>query len=155
MSSIVRRCCLCTCDLGTSKGKTHRKRLSSCSQEVSKLQECFMETCNKKIHDYSEFSDDSILCYQCLQKLGKLVKCEKEIATLKQQISNFLQRFASDAEGSRKRTLPPEYQTPQSKRLNSQPKRITDPSKVSVCYSNNNVIVIVNSNSNHYSNFIY
>ena len=132
-SSFVRRSCLCTCDLSTSKGKTHRKRLSLCTQEVTKLQECFLETCDGSIHDYSEFSDDSVLCYQCLPKLGKLVKYEKETSEIKQQISSFLQRFASDVEGSRKGTLPPESQTPQPKRFNSQPKRITDPSKVSVC----------------------
>ena len=72
-------------------------------------------------------------CNQCLQKLGMLVKYEKEISEIKQQISSFLQRFASDVEDSRKRTLPSESQTPQPKRFNSHPKRITDPSKVSVC----------------------
>ena len=50
-----------------------------------------------------------------------------------QKLSNKYQRFANDVEGSRKRTLPLESQTPQPKRFNSQPKRITDLSKVSVC----------------------
>ena len=47
----------------------------------------FLEISDGSIYDYSEFSDDSVLCYQCLQKLGKLVKFEKETAEIKQQIS--------------------------------------------------------------------
>jgi len=85
------------------------------------------------IDDCNEFKDDqSVLCYSCLQILKKLVKKEKETAELKQHLSNLLQRFTSNIESSRKRTVPPESQTPRPKRL-SQPKRITDPSKVSVC----------------------
>lgn len=128
------KCCwLCTCVLSQSKGQGHRKRLASCNEEFTKLKECFLETCNMNIDDCDEFKgDQSLLCYDCLQILKKMVKKEKEIAQLKQQLSTLLQRFTSNVGSSRKRTVPPESQTPKPKRL-SQPKRITDPSKVSVC----------------------
>ena len=91
------------------------------------------------IHDCNEFRDDSVVCYGCLQVLKKLVKNEKETAELKQQLSVSFQRFVSNVGSSRKRTVPPDSQTPRPKRLSSRPKRITDPSKVSVCRSLNNI----------------
>ena len=97
-------CCLCTSDLSKSKGQTHRKR-----------------------------TDDSVLCYECLQVLKKLVANEKEAAQFKQKLSYLLQRFVNNVGGSRKRTVQPESQTPRPKKLSSQPKRITDPSQVTVC----------------------
>jgi len=132
-TSLVKRCCLCACDLSKSKGQTHRKRLASCNEEYLKLQECFQETCNATIQDFPEFRDDSVLCYQCLQILKKLVTKEKEALKLRQQLSSLLKRFVTDAGCSRKRTVPSKSQTLQPKRLSSRPKRITDQSKVMVC----------------------
>ena len=122
-----------------AKGQNHRRKLTSCNEEFSKLQECFQEICNMNIHECNEFRDDSVVRYGCLQVLKKLVKNGKETAELKQQLSISLQRFVSNVGSTRKRTVPPDSQTPIPKRLCSRLKRITDPSKVSASRSLNNI----------------
>ena len=134
-SSSGRHCCLCCCDLATCKGKNHRKRLESCENElVKKLQECLLQFCNRDIQSFNEFNDDSILCYECIQTLNKLVQADKEVMHFNQIVSRYLQRFTND-NISRKRPQPSEPHTPQlAKRRKPQPKRVLhSPSAVSVC----------------------
>ena len=93
------------------------------------------------IASISNFGKDSILCYPCLQKLGKWSKHEKEINQIKEQITTFLQRFMPAP--TRKRAQPTDAhenitgsQTPVHKRpRRNQAKRISDVSKVSVSIS--------------------
>ena len=38
------------------------------------------------------FDKDSVICYECMQKLGKMIKYEKEIQDLKKEIVYFLNK---------------------------------------------------------------
>ena len=84
------RCCLCLDELTTSKGKTRQKKFFSdaCSEERKKLQSIARVNCHSLI--ISKFNRDSILCYTCLLKLGKLVKYEKEINQIESDLSELL-----------------------------------------------------------------
>ena len=95
-----------------------------------------LDTCKCSILDLNDFGSDSVLCYPCLQKLGKWAKHEKEIVEIKEQITTFLQRFISVR--SRKRVQPTEVDentteshTPLRKK-SKKSQRNTDASKVSV-----------------------
>ena len=55
LSSSLKQCCLCCCDLATSKGKNHHKRLGACEKELKKLEECLVEFCNHDISNFDEF----------------------------------------------------------------------------------------------------
>lgn len=46
--------------------------------------------------DVKKFDKDSIICYECLQKLGKLIKYEKEIQHIKQEIFDFLNKLGTN-----------------------------------------------------------
>ena len=100
-----------------------------------------LDTCKCSISDLRDFGKDSVLCYPCLQKLGKWSKYEKEMKQIKEQITTFLQRFISAP--TRKRAQPTDAhenaagsQTPTRKRpKRNQPKRISGASKVSVSIS--------------------
>ena len=81
-----------------------------------------------------DFGEHSVLCYLCMQKLGKWAKHEKEIVQIRQQIVSFLLRFRSAP--SRKRSQPTEVatelHTPERKRSKSSQIRTADTSKVLV-----------------------
>ena len=83
-------CCLCRVDLDKCKGKTRHKRLfgESCTQEKQKLEECIREN----FSGAKNFDKDSVICYECLQKLGKMIKYEKEIQDLEKEIVKFLNK---------------------------------------------------------------
>ena len=102
LASSLKQCCLCCCDLATSKGKNHRKRLGACEKELKKLEECLGEFCNRDISNFDEFNEDSILCYGCIQTLSKLAQADKEVLHFKQILFNHLQRYMGD-DISRKR----------------------------------------------------
>jgi len=72
-------CCLCSENITSGKGKHHRKKLngSSCALK-NKLQERALEI-NTNLSDIKQLKGDVVLCYQCLQKLNKLMKLEKEV----------------------------------------------------------------------------
>lgn len=125
------RCCLCHGDLKTSEGKSHQKRLYSCTVERDKLQECVMDTFKCSIFELNDFGEDSVLCYPCLQKLGKWAKYEKEIVHIRQQITSLLQTYMSVL--SRKRLQPATgLHTPERKRSKSSQMTDNNTSEVSV-----------------------
>ena len=118
-----RRCCLCGDNLDCCKGKSRQKRLSSCTQaEREKLQECALESCNVSLSDFPHFGDQSILCYQCLQKLNKLIKYQKEINEVKDQISLLFHQLNVPATSHtiRKRMQAEPPKTPQPKKSKHQ-----------------------------------
>ena len=64
-------CCLCLASLVNAKGKSRQKKVfgGKCQAEVQKLKECFaQEGCG----GLENFSMDSTLCYECMQKLKDL-----------------------------------------------------------------------------------
>ena len=87
-------CCLCSSSL---IGKTHRKKLNGSSlineQIRSKVQEC-AGILNKDIKEFSKLSqDDATLCYHCVSKLSKLIKNEREIKEIKDEMVKLLHKL--------------------------------------------------------------
>jgi len=96
-------CCLCSENITSGKGKHHQKKLngSSYALQKNKLQECALEI-NTNLSDIKQLKGDVVLCYQCLQKLNKLIKLEKEVKVIKQELMNCLHKLEL-ASRSRKR----------------------------------------------------
>ena len=82
-------CCVCTKVLSSSKGWKKRKSLYSdaCQSEKATLADCLEEFCGITMDSIQRFSQSSILCYECCVKLNKIKKFEKDIKTLKMDIS--------------------------------------------------------------------
>ena len=107
-------CCLCLSRFDSTKGKTHRKKLngsSSINEQIrSKLQECAC-ILNKDIKEFSKLSkDDAILCYHCVSKLSKLIKNEREIKEIKDELVKLLHKL----EAVPMRSVQKKVQSPQS-----------------------------------------
>lgn len=94
-------CCLCNVDLKSSKGRTCQKKLNNCIAEKKKLQECIDELCKG---DVIEFDKESTLCYECLLKLGKVIKYEREIGQIKKILAELFVQLGSNCSISQKRT---------------------------------------------------
>ena len=95
LSSRTKSCCLCLSDLTRCKGKTRQKKLfgENCTLQRQRLEECVREDfCT----DAKKFDKDSIICYECLLKLGNLMKYEKEIQRLKKDIFDLLSKLGID-----------------------------------------------------------
>lgn len=75
----------------------------NCVQQKQTLEKCVRECFNST--DAKKFDRDSILCYECLLKLNNLVKYEKEIHKLKQDIFDLLSKLEIDP-GHHKRLCP-------------------------------------------------
>ena len=95
-----KKCCLCCVDLMSSKGKSRQKKLKNCTAEKKRLQECIDELCNG---DSLEFDRESFLCYECLLKLGKLIRCEREIEQIKKEMAELFEKLGSNCSMSNKR----------------------------------------------------
>ena len=95
-------CCLCLASLVNAKGKSRQKKVfgGKCQAEVQKLKECFtQEGCG----GLENFSMDSTLCYECMQKLKDLIRFENEIKQIRAKVSSFIRNLQAMA-SSRKRT---------------------------------------------------
>ena len=88
--------------------------------------------------ELDDFGENSVLCYPCLQKLGKWAKHEKEIVHIRQQIISFLQTYMSVP--SRKHPQPTEIatglHTQERKRSKSSQMTANNTSEVSVSIYN-------------------
>ena len=86
--------CLCHVDSDKCKGKHRNKKLfgESCINEKQKLEECIKE----KFNVVWNFDKDSIICYECLQKLGKMIKYDEEIQDLKKEIFDALNKLGTN-----------------------------------------------------------
>jgi len=67
----------------------------------NKLQECALKI-NINLSDFKQLDADVVLCHQCLQKLNKLIKYEKEKEVIKQELGICLHKLEL-ASRSRKR----------------------------------------------------
>ena len=59
----------------------------ACQSEKATLADCLEEFCGITMDSIQRFSQSSILCYECCVKLNKIKKFEKDIKTLKMDIS--------------------------------------------------------------------
>ena len=89
-------CCLCLVPISEKKGKNRQKKLhgASCSEERNKLLELLTKFAGVAICDVPAIASlDSIVCYECCQKLNKIIKFEKQLKLLEDELLALLEQL--------------------------------------------------------------
>ena len=91
------KCCVCLND-AEAVGKSRCRKIhgSSCEAEKHYLEKLAMDSRGVRLNRFLKIGPrkDATICYQCLQKLKKCTKMERDLQALKQEMISFLNNLS-------------------------------------------------------------